>query len=78
MREVNLRYEGVIKRSGITIYMYGTHTLSSDAKTVALQSTTIDLDRYINKTVIVEGKKIEGYPVDDGPELINVERIAVK
>src|SRR5436853_69927 len=65
--------EGVIQKSGFTTYMYGSHTISNNGKTFALQSTRINLDLYINKRVIVKGSRVEGYPVDDGPELIDVK-----
>jgi hypothetical protein len=69
------QYKGVIEKTGMTIYMYGTHTISANGKSVALQSTAVNLDDYINKQVIVTGTMVEGYPVDDGPELMNVESV---
>jgi hypothetical protein len=65
--------KGVIQKTGMTIYMYGTHTISGEGKNFALQSTTIDLDKYVNKKVVVKGKKMEGYPIDNGPEFIDVK-----
>jgi hypothetical protein len=65
--------EGVIEKTGFTIYMYGSHTISNGSKTFALQSTNINLDLYINKKVLVKGGKVEGYPIDDGPELVDVK-----
>src|SRR3954470_2984865 len=70
--------EGVVQKSGFTTYMYGSHTISENGKTFALQSTRINLDLYINKRVIVKGSKMEGYPVDDGPELIDVKAVEQK
>lgn len=62
---------GTIQEQGITIYQYGTHTISG----YAIKSSTIKLDNYINKNVTILGKKIEGYPVDGGPDFIEVEKI---
>jgi hypothetical protein len=70
--------EGVIQKTGVTTYMYGSHTISDNGETFALQSTRINLDRYINKRVIVKGSQVEGYPVDDGPKLIDVKEVQQK
>lgn len=72
------KFEGVMEKTGMTMYMYGSHTISSNGKTYALQSTTINLDTYVSKKVMVKGSKVEGYPVDDGPELIDVKAVEVK
>jgi len=69
---------GVIQKTGVTTYMYGSHTISDNGETFALQSTRINLDRYINKRVIVKGSQVEGYPVDDGPKLIDVKEVQQK
>src|SRR5215207_5405244 len=69
------QFKGVIQKSGMTIYMYGTHTISGEGKNFALQSTTIDLDRYVNKNVVIKGNKIPGYPIDNGPEFIDVKLV---
>ena len=62
---------GTIQKQGITSYQYGTHTISG----YALRSSTITLDDYINQNVTIVGSKIEGYPVDGGPEFIEVKKI---
>jgi hypothetical protein len=62
---------GIIQKQGITTYQYGTHTISG----FALRSRTVDLDSYIDKKVTVMGHKIEGYPVDGGPEFIEVDKV---
>jgi hypothetical protein len=62
---------GTIQKQGITTYQYGTHTISG----FALRSSAVDLDDYINQEVIVIGHKIDGYPVDGGPEFIEVEKV---
>jgi hypothetical protein len=71
-------FSGVIEKTGITTYMYGSHTISNNGEKYALQSTTINLDNYINKKVTIKGSKVEGYPVEDGPELIDVKAVEVK
>lgn len=67
------RFKGVIQKTGVTSYMYGSHTIKGDGKTYALQSTTVNLDLYNNKNVTIKGLKVDGYPVDSGPELIDVK-----
>ncbi|WP_157491651.1 hypothetical protein [Flammeovirga sp. SJP92] len=62
---------GVIEEQGITTYQYGTHTLSG----VALRSNTVNLDEYVDKKVTIIGHKVEGYPVDGGPDFIEVDEI---
>src|SRR5215210_4133073 len=69
------QFKGLLKKQGITTYMYGTHTITNEGKTYALNSTTINLDTLIDKTVTVKGNKINGYPVDGGPELIDVKEV---
>ena len=62
---------GTIQEQGITTYQYGTHTISG----YALRSNSVTLDDYINQYVTVVGHKINGYPVDGGPDYIEVEEI---
>ncbi len=68
---------GIIKKQGITTYMYGTHVLLNDnGKTLyAIKSVNIDLDKYIDQKVTVKGDLIEGYPVEGGPNYLNVKSI---
>lgn len=62
---------GTIQKRGITTYQYGTHTISG----YALRSSSVTLDDYVNQNVTIVGQKVEGYPVDGGPEFIDVEKI---
>ena len=62
---------GIIQQTGVTSYQYGTHTISG----YAIRSSTITLDDYVDQNVTIIGKKIEGYPVDGGPDYIDVEEI---
>ena len=67
----NVEITGTIQEQGITTYQYGTHTISG----YALRSTSVTLDDYINQNVTVVGHKINGYPVDGGPDYIEVKEI---
>ncbi|MBM78813.1 MAG: hypothetical protein CL846_10055 [Crocinitomicaceae bacterium] len=67
----NIKTSGVIQKQGITTYQYGTHTIPG----YALKSNTIDLDKYIDQKVKIKGSKVDGYPVDGGPEYIEVKKI---
>ncbi|MDA7501802.1 hypothetical protein N8482_00845 [Chitinophagales bacterium] len=62
---------GEIREQGITTYQYGSHTING----VALRSADIDLDEYVGQIVTVVGHEIEGYPVDGGPDYIEVEEV---
>ena len=69
---------GTIKSAGITTYMYGTHILvDANGKTLyALKSDKIDLDEYADVTdVTVKGNLISGYPVEGGPEYLDVKKV---
>jgi hypothetical protein len=68
---------GFLKKRGITTYMFGTHVLLDDnGRTLyALKSDTIDLNKYINRTVTVRGYLVVGYPIDSGPNYLNVKSI---
>lgn len=63
---------GTIEKLGVSTFQYGTHLLKADNKTYALKSGSINLDTYLDKKVTIKGKKVAGYPVDGGPELIDV------
>jgi hypothetical protein len=69
-----MKIEGTLLEQGFTTYQYGTHTLGS----YALRSSTVKLDDYVDQEVEVIGRKVEGYPVEDGPDLIEVEQIKRK
>ena len=68
---------GIVQKQGITTYMYGTHVLLDDkGKTLyALVSKTINLESYINHTVTVHGILVNGYPIDGGPRLLDVQSV---
>lgn len=69
------QYKGLLKTQGPTTHQYGTHTLTTSSTTYALTSKVVDLDKYVNQIVIITGKKVKGYPVDGGPEYIDVKKI---
>lgn len=62
---------GTIQKLEATAFQYGTHTISG----FALRSSSVNLDDYINQSVTIVGYKIDGYPVDGGPDYIEVEQL---
>ena len=75
-QEELLQLKGTIEETGITSYQYGSHTLNTEDTFYALKSEKVDLDQYIGKEVEVSGSKIEGYPVDGGPDYILVVKVS--
>ncbi|MFC3559412.1 hypothetical protein [Pedobacter jamesrossensis] len=63
---------GTIEKIGITTFQYGTHLLKAENKTYALKGGSINLDQYLNRKVTIKGGKISGYPLEGGPEFIDV------
>lgn len=64
---------GTIQPQGITSYQYGTHTITTvDDQFYALKSNAVDLDDYVDEEVTIVAEKIEGYPVDGGPDFLLV------
>lgn len=72
-----LELNGMLNKPGMTTYQYGTHVLKGADKSYALKSTAVDLDEFVGKQVKITGKKVEGYPVENGPDLIDVLKISV-
>ena len=70
-----IEFTGLIQTAQITSYQYGTHTLTTEAAVYALRSNTVNLDDFIGRTETVIAEKIEGYPVDGGPEYLEVIEI---
>lgn len=68
-------YTGTIEQQGMTSYQYGTHVLNTEDSFYALKSESIDLDRFIGEKVTVKAEKVEGYPVDGGPEYLQVTEV---
>lgn len=65
-------YTGLLQPQGMTSYQYGTHTLETENSFYALKSETVNLDTYIDKIITITAEPIEGYPLDAGPEYLNV------
>ncbi|MDI9325469.1 MAG: hypothetical protein QM526_01640 [Alphaproteobacteria bacterium] len=79
-------YTGTIAKTGITTYQYGTHTLTGIAidkaqhtikNIYALKGNTEELNAYIGKDVILTAKKIPGYPIEGGPDYLDVRAIEI-
>ena len=64
----------VVKQQALTTYQYGTYGIEGHA----IKSEGIDLEQYVNKKVQATGEKIEGYPVDGGPEYLEITKIKLK
>ncbi|AOM79215.1 hypothetical protein [Pedobacter steynii] len=73
-----IELSGKIQKSGMTTYQYGSHTIQSGDKTYALKSTAVDLDTFADKDVVLKGTKVAGYPVENGPDLIDVKEVKIK
>jgi hypothetical protein len=71
------QFDGVVQPQGLTTYMYGTHVLTSaSGETLyALSAQTPGLlEGLVGKHARLYGTLAPGYPVDDGPPLVNVQR----
>lgn len=66
---------GVLHKQGITTYQYGTHTISENNKLYALRSSSLNLDEYLSQNITIVGERIDGYPVDGGPNYLEVIKI---
>ena len=77
-QDSGLTYSGVIKPSGMTTYQYGTHTITTDDSFYALKSETIDLQDFEGESVTIKAKRIEGYPLEGGPEYLEVMQVSKK
>lgn len=69
---------GKIEQLGMTTFQYGTHLLNVSSKTYALKSSKLDLNKYIDQSVTIKGTKTPGYPIEGGPELIEVLEVTLK
>ncbi len=58
-----------------TNFMYGTHGITTDGVDYALTSELIQLDDYIGVPVTIHAEVVDGYPIDGGPEFLNVTEI---
>ncbi|MBD3183934.1 hypothetical protein GF312_16740 [Candidatus Poribacteria bacterium] len=68
---------GTLTKFELTTFMYGTHGLIVDgALAYALESSTLELDQFIDQKVIVNGIQQHG-GLDGGPPLVNVASVEV-
>lgn len=68
-----MKITGTIREQGMTTYQYGTHTITTaNDEFYALTSEAVNLDNYTNQEVTIVAEKIEGYPVDGGPDYLKV------
>lgn len=66
---------GKVDVAGMSTYMYGTHKFYTDDTFYAIRSKAYDLNEFVGKEVTIIYKKIEGYPVESGPEYLEVLKI---
>jgi len=70
-----LEVTGTLEVIQMSSWQYGTHTISNDTIFYALRSEKTDLAPFEGKTVTITATKIEGYPVDSGPEFLEVTEV---
>ncbi|MGE5458803.1 MAG: hypothetical protein ACM3RX_10650 [Methanococcaceae archaeon] len=73
----NISSSGVIKVLEASAWMYGTHIFVDNKGKViyALRSSQINLNNYIDMRVTISGDLVKGYPVDGGPEYLEVKSV---
>jgi len=69
---------GTIEELGMTTFQYGSHKIKFADKMYALRSSKVQLADYTDKEVTVKGTKVAGYPIEGGPELIDVMSVDLK
>jgi hypothetical protein len=72
-----IRAQGTIEKTEMTYYQYGTHILVSEAGETlyALRSSTYELDEYQHQKIELTGTPVKGYPVEGGPDYLEVTGI---
>ncbi|MGY0035666.1 hypothetical protein [Pedobacter sp. NJ-S-72] len=78
-------WAGMLQKKKMSSYQYGTHLLkgkslsgnpNQEEITFALKAgKKINLNKFAGKKVIITGKKVDGYPLESGPDLIEVSAI---
>lgn len=63
---------GSIEKLDASFSAYGTHMLVGKNSFLALKSEKINLNHFMNKPVCIVGEILDGYPLNDGPKLIEV------
>jgi len=72
---------GVLERSEVTTYMYGTHTITDETSGTMYALRSEDerlLDGYVGQRVSVHGTLVAGYEngqVEGGPPLLNATQV---
>jgi hypothetical protein len=71
--------DGFIVETTSSYYQYGTHTLQTNTGDVlyALRSNSVNLYQYNDTYVKIKGHLINGYPVDSGPEYLDVKSLTI-
>jgi hypothetical protein len=69
---------GTIAKQGITTYQYGAYIINTTDEIYALRSNTIDLENYVAKSVTLTAEKISGYPVENGPDYLEVKSVQLR
>jgi len=72
-----VQLSGTIEPLGMSTFQYGTHLIKSAGVTYSLKSTKVNLDSFAGKVVTLIGVKVSGYPVENGPELVDVVSVQV-
>ena len=72
-----VQLSGTIEPLGMSTFQYGTHLIKSSGTTYSLKSNKVNLDSFSGKVVTLIGTKVAGYPVENGPELVDVVSIQV-
>src|SRR5690606_4816580 len=67
---------GEMKPLGMTTFQYGTHAIKSEDTLYALRISTVNLKDFEDKSVTLICTKVSGYPLEGGPELIEVSAIS--
>ena len=70
-----IELSGIIQKQGMTTYQYGTHIIISNDKQYALKSSTLDLNKYLKQKVTIVGEKVAGYPIENGPDYLEVVKV---
>ena len=72
-----IQLKGTLQAKGIKTNLYGTHVLTNNVGQTlyALRSNSVKLDNYIGKNVEISGSKVDGYPLDGGPDYLDVSKI---
>jgi len=78
-KDLGVKRDGILTTIQMSTWMYGTHVLSDNTgkPLTALDGQKINLDMYEGQKVEVKGTLKDGYPVDSGPEYLEVKSIEV-